>query len=362
MRGRSIGFIILNIIVSAVVALGLIQVLPSGGSSTTIQVATVSVLVTTTPDPEGDATRIALAVDGTVQSQIAEFEATNNPQSVLPDGLLDTPEAGAAGAAAQAGVGDAAAQNAASDLPDGCILHTIAEGDTPFGIAEEYEVSGASVMIANQLTDTDAVALQIGDQLIVPLPNCDLTQIIPATETPAPTVDEVATEEATEEIAEETTEEATEETAQEPTEEVTEEITSTPTLSPTPAPTETPTPTLTATPFVAPTSPSAQIEIVEIISPGDITAEGVTILNRGSVVDITGWVLADAQGNEFIFPEQRLFTNGSITVYTRAGENTPIVFYWGRSGAVWGEEGDVATLTDAGGRVQSSVRIGGQPE
>ncbi|MEM6530186.1 MAG: lamin tail domain-containing protein, partial [Chloroflexota bacterium] len=208
----------------------------------------------------------------------------------------------------------------------------------------------------------DAVALQIGDQLIVPLPNCDLTQIIPATETPAPTVDEVATEEATEEIAEETTEEATEETAQEPTEEVTEEITSTPTLSPTPAPTETPTPTLTATPFVAPTSPSAQIEIVEIISPGDITAEGVTILNRGSVVDITGWVLADAQGNEFIFPEQRLFTNGSITVYTRAGENTPSVFYWGRSGAVWGEEGDVATLTDAGGRVQSSVRIGGQPE
>ncbi|MEL7233977.1 MAG: LysM peptidoglycan-binding domain-containing protein, partial [Chloroflexota bacterium] len=218
MRGRSIGFIILNIIVSAVVALGLIQVLPSGGSSTTIQVATVSVLVTTTPDPEGDATRIALAVDGTVQSRIGEFEATNNPQSVLPDGLLDTPEVGAAGAvaAAQADGADPAAQGTASALPDGCILHTVESGDTPFGIAEQYEVSGASVMIANQLSEDDAVALQIGDTLIVPLPNCDLTQIIPATETPTPTDDEVVTEEATAEATEEAlaegaTEEATEE-------------------------------------------------------------------------------------------------------------------------------------------------------
>jgi competence protein ComEC len=77
------------------------------------------------------------------------------------------------------------------------------------------------------------------------------------------------------------------------------------------------------------------------------------------VVDITGWTLSDAQGNEFVFPEQRLFTNGSITVYTRAGEDTPVVLYWGRSTAVWGDEGDVATLTDANGRVQSSVRVNG---
>jgi hypothetical protein len=99
------------------------------------------------------------------------------------------------------------------------------------------------------------------------------------------------------------------------------------------------------------------VQIVEVLSPGDITAEGVRIVNVGNAVSVAGWTITDAQGNEFVLPEQRLFTNGSVTIYTRPGEDTPIVFYWGRSTAVWGDVDDVVTLRDANGRVQSSVRV-----
>lgn len=346
MRGRSIGFIVLNVLISAGVALGILQVLPSQGGGADIQIATVAILVTQTPDPDGDATRIASAVESTVGARMATFEATAAPQVDLPPEIaadLNTP----ATIDPEALSANPAAQETASALPDGCVLHVVEEGETPFGIAEEYGVNGFRLLTVNNLTEETATQLQIGDTLIVPLPNCPIEVV--QTPTPERVLD----------VTEEVTAEATQEVTEEVTEEATEEVTATPTGTPTFTPTATPTVTPTRTPVLAPTASSAQVEITEFINPGDITAEGVTILNRGSVVDITGWTLSDAQGNEFVFPEQRLFTNGSITVYTRAGEDTPVVLYWGRSTAVWGDEGDVATLTDANGRVQSSVRVNG---
>lgn len=353
MRGRSIGFIILNVIVSAVVALGLIQLLPSRGENTSFQIATVSILVTTTPDPDGDATRIAFAVESTVDAEIATYEATALPQVDLPPDVAASLE-DAATIDPDTLVANPELQGTASALPDGCILHEVAEGEAPFSIAEEYGVSGAAVMTVNQLTDELATQLQIGDVLIIPLPNCPVEQFI-GTPVPEDTPTPVETEEPTEEVTDEPEAIALALT-EEPTEEATDETGAT--ATPTQTPTVTPSPT--RTPNIAPTAASAQLEIVEVISPGDITLEGVSILNRGSVVDITGWTLNDAQGNEFVFPEQRLFTNGSITVFTRAGENTPVVLYWGRSTAVWGDDGDIATLQDDGGQVQSSVRVGGE--
>ncbi len=360
MRGRSVGFIILNVVVSAVVALGLIQVLPSGGEGSSIQIATVEILVTTTPDPDGDATRIAFAAQGTVDAQLATFEATALPQVQLP------PDVAAQVSGATVDPDTLAAnpelESTVSALPDGCVLHEVAEGEAPFTIAEAYGVSGASIMTVNGLTEETATLLQIGDVLIVPLPNCPIEELLAAVGTPAVTEEIVVTEEITEAVTEEVLVAAalTEEVVA--TEEITEEATEegTPAATATPTPTRTATPTPTRTPNVAATAVTAQLEIVEFVSPGDITTEGVSILNRGSVVDITDWTLTDAQGNEFVFPEQRLFTNGSITVFTRAGENTPVALFWGRSTAVWGDDGDIATLTDAAGRVQSSVRVAGE--
>jgi hypothetical protein len=107
-----------------------------------------------------------------------------------------------------------------------------------------------------------------------------------------------------------------------------------------------------------PTAVNAQVEIVRVISAGDITAEGVEIRNLGGVVNLTGWTLTDGDGNSFTFPEQRLFTNGLVTVFTRVGQNTPIALFWGRNEAVWGDAGETATLANADGDAQSTLRLG----
>lgn len=237
---------------------------------------------------------------------------------------------------------DIASQAAADlDLPENCLAHVVAEGDTPFGVAFEYEVDPFLLLQASGLTEENATLLQIGDILIVPLEGCPLTEL----ETflaPTPTIDPNVTEEVTPEPTEEITEEA------EATAEATETATFTPTLSPTP----TVTPTIT----LAPTDTNAQVEVIGFLNIGDVTAEGVRIRNTGSTVEITGWTLRDDDGNEYVFAEQRIFSNSEITVFTRAGDPTPVSLYWGLDEAVW-EPGDVLTLLDADGNVQASERI-----
>ncbi|MAS37786.1 MAG: hypothetical protein CL610_27570 [Anaerolineaceae bacterium] len=106
-----------------------------------------------------------------------------------------------------------------------------------------------------------------------------------------------------------------------------------------------------------PTAVDSQVQIVRILNPGDITSEGVEIRNTGGVIALTGWTLEDSKGNIFIFPEQRLFTNGLITVYTRRGTNTPISLYWGQNQAVWNEAGETAVLSNQDGEVQSTHQL-----
>lgn len=293
---------------------GLVPGDSSGQPGPVVTVIQVPVIVTATTDP--NATPLVIVVT-----------ATPLPGSVgaLPTGILETDAPGRQATAptldpAVLGA-NAALQQTATALPENCILHTLEAGDTPFGIAEIYGANGFALMEINGLTEQAATNLQIGDVLIVPLEGCSLTR---ADIAPADT-GEAQSEET--EAADETTEpEATTEAAP---------------------------PTLT----LAPTAVNAQVEIVNVLNPGDITAEGVEIRNRGGAVDLNGWTLTDGDGNTFTFPAQRVFTNAQITVFTRSGQNTPIALYWGQRAAVFGEPGDVVTLADANGVVQSTFRI-----
>ncbi|MBZ0300421.1 MAG: lamin tail domain-containing protein, partial [Anaerolineae bacterium] len=220
---------------------------------------------------------------------------------------------------------DSALQATATALPPNCILHTLADGEFPSLIAEEYGASLPDMLEINGLNDDNSRFLQIGDVLIVPLEGCSLTRVQVAAVTGA---DEEATAEVSGEATEETTAEA--------------QVTVAPTIT------------------LPPTAVNAQVQIVRVLGAGDITAEGVEIRNTGGVVDLTGWTLDDGQGMVFTFPEQRLFTNGLVTIFTRRGTNTPISLYWGRSQAVWrASGGGVVTLTDADGDVQATLRLGG---
>lgn len=321
MRRRSLFvMLILNVIVSAAVILGVLAVMnPSSGQQTANQIViTVPILVTSTVDP--NATPLVRIIT-----------ATPLPGSIgpLPTGLVETassPQTPVNTFDAQALTGDTSLQGTATALPQNCILHTVAEGDTPFGIAEQYGTDGASLMEVNGLNDETASLLQIGDVLIVPLEGCPLTAA------------DLATEEPTEEVsADGSTAEGTAEATSESTAEVV--------------------PTVRPTLTLPPTAASAQVEIVEVTGAGDVTAEGVVIRNVGNTINLKNWTLTDSAGNVYTFAERFLFSNALVTVYSRVGQDTAIALFWNRSQPAFGDEGEVLTLQDDKGVVQSTYRV-----
>ena len=137
-------------------------------------------------------------------------------------------------------------------------------------------------------------------------------------------------------------------------------------------PTPTPTPEPTAVPNIAPspiptetlTQGEVIITINEVVAPGELTAEAVSIVNLGSrPVSLEGWQLADSEGRTFIFPAITLFGDGAgILLHTEAGQSTALDLYWGQEEAIW-QAGDVVVLRDINGSEQATftVTTTGQP-
>ncbi|MDX2140266.1 MAG: lamin tail domain-containing protein [Chloroflexota bacterium] len=349
MRRRGLLFVILNIVVSLAVVLGVIAFLNSQSpAEAPVRLVTVEIRITNTPDPNATIP-VRIITTTPLPGQQPTLPSLNVAE--LPTGLLgdaSTPGAQAASVTLDAttiGViqGDTSLSGTATALPENCIIHVIKEGETPFGIAEIYAADPFQMLTANNLTEEEATFLQIGQTLIVPLPGCPLgaaeAAVIAGVATAAPTATPTLNITST------------------PTPVPT---TNTPTNAPSQIPTITFTPSATVRPTVTlpPTAANAVINIVEVVRPGDVTAEGVSIRNTGSIVSIGGWTLSDADGNTYTFAEQRLFQNAQITLYSRVGTNTPVALYWGRDTAVF-SAGDTVTLRDAQGNVQSTYRIPG---
>jgi hypothetical protein len=315
-RRGSVIFIILNVIVTAAVAFIVVNVFATQSPQTSpVQVVTVEIKITNTPDANSTP-RVVI---------ITATPLPGTPGSVtLPNDLIQTPDeqTSALITAQPLPEGDTNLQGTATALPPNCILHVLQSGDTPFGVAEQYGADGFKLMEVNGLTDETAALLQIGDVLIVPLEGCSLTAEDIASATPT-------TEEQS--VSAENTAESTSESTAEPTVR----------------------PTLT----LPPTAASAQVQIVQVVSPGDVTAEGIVIRNNGESINIKDWTLSDSNGNIYTFSERLLFSNASITLFTRTGQDTAIVAFWNRNTPVFTDPGNVLTLTDKNGVVQSTYRV-----
>lgn len=186
-------------------------------------------------------------------------------------------------------------------IPEGMEIYIVRAGDTLATIATLYGVTLEDIVTVNNMDNPNV--LQVDQQLLIPVGG------IP---TATPTI--VPTE--------------------------------TPNIPPTPIPTE---------PL---TQGEAVIEIKEVISPGVLTEEAVSIVNSGSrPLALEGWKIVDAQGREFVFGQITLFGDGAgILVYTETGQSTPLELYWGLEEPLW-EIGETVTLMDREGTTQATYTV-----
>ncbi len=315
MRRQSlVGFIVLNVIVTFVVTLGIIygytRLVPP---PTPRQSPPLFVQITSTPDPKLTPI-VYIVVTATLPGQptLLPLNLTSNPTTAALAAIGTVPTLDPSllppVLPTQSGAATAGATNpptAQSTDANGCQTYSVKAGDTPGGIATTFGVTLAELYKANKLK-VDPV-LQIGQVLVIPLNGCGLS-----TDTPTPTA--------------------------------------------TTAMTATPLPTTT----LAPTAAKTSVQITQVFKPGDITEEGVELLNvSGGIIPMKDWTLKNSKGDTFTFPNYSLFQNGLVLINTRAGTNTARALFWGRSLPLWGTPGETITLTDNKGRVQANFTIGG---
>jgi len=89
-------------------------------------------------------------------------------------------------------------------------------------------------------------------------------------------------------------------------------------------------------------------------SNASLNAEWVQLHNNsGHAVTLTHWTVRDRVGHVYTFGTYRLSAHGSVKVHTGHGSNTQTNRYWRHSWYIWNNDGDGATLKNAGGTVIS---------
>jgi micrococcal nuclease len=85
--------------------------------------------------------------------------------------------------------------------------------------------------------------------------------------------------------------------------------------------------------------------------------EYVTFQNNGAEpLDISGWAVADDAGHTYTFPEGTVVDPGAeVTLRTGSGTDTETNYHWGRSGAVWNNDGDTVIVRNATGATMIRV-------
>jgi LysM repeat protein len=341
------GFIFINVIVSVLVALGIIFIFDeTSDEPQTIVTRVVPIEVTGAGPPAepgqlpADAfQRTIVALDATVEDQsdqiatqrsrleaagLADPTRTPRPNEsstddsdvpALPDEILEgiTLPASAGGSRGDTNPtpdNNSADTGSASVGDDGCQRYTVQQGDACSIIADRFDVTVAELLALNNEINANCTNLQVEQVILIPGETCQ---------------------------------------------------------PPTPAPTDTPIPTATRTPFAIgtfaitntpiPTAANAEVEITQILNFGDVTTEVVEIRNTGTgVVDLQGWRLENGRGLVYEFPDARLQPTAIIRIFSRVGQNTPGALYWNQTVNVW-EENATATLLDADEQIQDVYTV-----
>ena len=106
-----------------------------------------------------------------------------------------------------------------------------------------------------------------------------------------------------------------------------------------------------------PTSESSLLKIVTVIGINDLATEHLQIQSTNpEALSLEGWRLETNDGQIYTFPKITLFEFGAVDLYSRAGINSVVALYWGRSAPIF-QSGDQAIIYDSEGNVQAVYSI-----
>ena len=89
----------------------------------------------------------------------------------------------------------------------------------------------------------------------------------------------------------------------------------------------------------------------------NLNDEYVVLRNTGpEPLDVSGWTVADDGGHTYTFSDGAVVDpDAEVTLRTGSGTDTATTYYWGESGAVWNNGGDVVTVRNATGSTVARV-------
>jgi len=118
---------------------------------------------------------------------------------------------------------------------------------------------------------------------------------------------------------------------------------------------------VTTAPTVAPTAvrttATGSVSSSVTVSDLNLKDEWVKIRNTGSSsVSLSGWKMVD-DGNKhtYTFGSFTLSPGSTVVLHTGKGTNTATDLYWGSGSPIWNNDGDVASLYDASGRLVDTL-------
>jgi len=84
----------------------------------------------------------------------------------------------------------------------------------------------------------------------------------------------------------------------------------------------------------------------------NLNMEWIEILNAGDAdCSMDGWTLSDQQNHTYAFANITLKASASVRVHSGIGNDTASDLYFNRKIPIWNNEGDVATIRDASGKM-----------
>lgn len=109
------------------------------------------------------------------------------------------------------------------------------------------------------------------------------------------------------------------------------------------------------TPYTQSPAAAVSISATQFDAPGDdrqnLNGEWIQITNSGqNSASMTDWSIFDDSSRQiYEFPSFTLNPGTSVKVFTGKGSNSATELYMGRGSPIWNNDGDTATLKDAGG-------------